>query len=549
MTPPHYLNVDRKTSNTSSPGLSRANILATPSSRPLTPLSAAPSARHKVRRLTSLFDRHRVREPEFEMLTPPSRAFAPPSPPPTISKLAKAFVDALTARQLSDFLTFMLYYDIVDLPDSPNAWYQSITNMEMRGWVALGDFLSRTSKSTNAGYGFDLVVLDAICDRIGLQRSTVHSLLIQFTGYEKMAYTQVTALVRQCRECSLSTVETFEAVQAKLKELQRLAKRLKPTENSMYETWHAMVIKRIQETLEGVIDPRITNLRSGAPLITAATSEQLPNEVKDSIKLTYTYEAMQPKRQVPLHRYEIYPEVTVTHFLTPPSSPPDGQEGAEAEQIHQHANQLMIENHNLRAQVAELERDKKKLQDSNDKLARRFATFTRIQPRKHGQSQMNDVFTSSPSSNQSLQISQDDIRPRSLSADAGLKLAAHLDDNLNLTSHKHQRSHALSFKYEDVFSALDTPPSPPIRLSDPATGGLLEPTTPPVADRTPSRAVNYAVNAGRRSGIIFKTDQKNLMAAIRGATPEPVEENDDEDGCEGGDEGGTPEPRGLRETV
>ncbi|KAF2824078.1 hypothetical protein CC86DRAFT_63793 [Ophiobolus disseminans] len=539
MTPPKIVNVNHKMSEASAPGLSRAKTLVTPSSRPLTPISAVPSARRRGHRLTSLFDRYRVHEPEFEMLTPPSRAVAPPSPPPPISKHAKAFVDALTASRLSDFLTWMLYYDIVDLPDSPTAWYQTITNMDMRGWVALGDFLSKTSKSMDTGYGFDLVVLDAICDRISLQRSTVHSMLIHFADHEKMEYSLTATVYNQCRKNSLSPFETLEAVQMKLKELKELAKHLTPTKNSIYETWLAQVIKQIDRILESVIGSRIANLRSGAPLITAATSEQLPQKIKDGIQLTYAYEVMQLKRQVPLNRYEIYPAVIINQFETPPPLPPGGIGSTAATTRHQ-IIQYYTENQILRAQVAELQRDKEKLQDSNYKLARRFATLARTPLRNHALSPTNDIFASSQDNTQTLQIPRDPTHPHSLPPSPNPPLTTPLPTHPFPNSPNPQPSHALSSKYHDVFSALDTPPSPPIRLSDPATGGLLEPSTP---DKWPSHAAGYAVGAGRRSGMIFTADQKNLVAGIRGATPES-EEGSGGDGevGEGDNKLGTPTP-------
>ena len=82
----------------------------------------------------------------------------------------------------------MLYYDVVELPESPIAWLEKVNMMEMGGCVALGDFLF---KATETDYGFDLVVLDSICDRIKFQRATVHALLIQFADPKKISFTQI----------------------------------------------------------------------------------------------------------------------------------------------------------------------------------------------------------------------------------------------------------------------------------------------------------------------------------------------------------------------
>lgn len=493
-----------------------------------------------MKRITSLFER-RGRDTELGLVTPPVRS--PLSPPETISKLTKAFVNSLSARQLSEFLTWMMYYDIVALPDSPTAWYMPISNMDMRGWVSLGDFLSRFSKSMDTGYGLDLVVLDSICDRINLERSTVHALLIRFADHEKMAYSQISHVVRQCQKHNLSNLETQEMVKATLEELKKLAKHLKPTAGSVYATWHATTVKQIQELLDYVVKPRITHLRGGEPLVTAATSDQIPKEVRDGIKLTYAFEALQPKRQVPLSRYGLHSELTVTQNVTSPSTPLIIQDD-EADRARQHAIMLMSENHDLRTQIIQLQFDKDKLQDSNEKLARRFAKITRNQPWRYVQSHTPDVFASPT---HDLRILQDkNTRPRPLSTETGKKIVSQPLHTRRFTPYKAKSTAALSSKYEDVFSEFDAPPSPPIRLSDPATGGFLEPPTPldraETLSRRPSDAARRALATGRRSGMVFTPDQKNLLSAIRGRTPESVEDGEDED--EGGDEVGTPTPMG-----
>lgn len=487
------------------------------------------------------------------MLTPSTNGSLK-SLPPQIPKLAKAFVDSLNTQQVSDFLVWFLYYDVVELPESPDVWYCTVTNMDLRGWVALGEFLAKSLTALDTGYGLDLVVLDSICDRMEVQRNTVHTLLIQFAMPYKMAYCQVATVVNKAKDEGLSNLEALEKVQSKLQELNRLAVRLKPTEGSIYDTWHAMILKRIHGIPHLVIGPRIANLRSGAPLVTAAMSDRFPQEVTEGIKLTYVFEALQPKRQVPLHRYGIHPSTTSLGLMTPPTSPPNeakAQSPEEVERARTHAIHLMSENQNLRAQIAALEHDKEKLQESNDKLARKVHTLGRLQPVGYIQSPARPA-PPPPSSEVEAQQTSDFLqvpnarsRPRSLSHDAGEKLASELDKQLNPTAHKnHKRqvSEVLAWKYEEVFSDLDKAPIPSFRLSDPKTGQLDKSTTPPlVPERSPSRAMSFMPDTGRRSGMVFSQDQMDLLAAVRGVTPEP--EDEDEEAEEDGDDvAGTPTP-------
>jgi hypothetical protein len=453
-----------------------------------------------------------------------------------ISKLAKAFADSLNTHQVSDFLVWFLYYDVVELPVSPDLWYSTVTNMDMRGWVALGNFLANTPAASDTGYGLDLVMLDSICDRMDVQRSTVHTLLTHFASPDKMAYSQSATAVNQAKFDGFSYLGTLEKLQSKLSELNRLASSLKPTEGSNYDRWHAIILKRIRGLLHLVIGPRIANLRSGAPLVTAAMSDHLPTEVTEGVKLSYVFEALQPQRQVPLDRYGIHPSTKVLGLMTPPTSPPAEpqlQTSTESERARTHATQLMAENQNLRAQLAALEHDKEKLQESNEKLARKVHTLGHLQTVDYIQSSAHEAPPPSceidtHQSSDLLQVSNPRSRPRSLSHDAGEKLAAALDKQVHLTGknhHKRQHSDVLSWKYEEVFSGLDKAPVPSIRLSDPKTGELGKPTRPPLPERSPSHAISFMRNTGRRSGMVFTKDQMNLLAVVRGATPEPNEED------------------------
>lgn len=480
---------------------------------------------------------HQVQKPEFEMLTPSPRSGSS-TPVPQISKLAKVFVDSLNARQLSEFLIWLIYHEVVELPDHPDAWYSPVDPVDMRGWVALGDFLSKFPAAMDTGYGFDIVVMDSICDLLDLQRSTVHGLLIHFAEPRKMAFSQIATLVNAASAENSPEIEVLEITQSKLREYTRLISHLTPTEGSIYDNWRAVTLKRLHRISKLVIAPRIASLCYGIPLLTAATSENIPQEAKDGIRLKYMFELVQQERQVPLSRYGIYQDSPSLGFMTPPSSSPDVQNGCapdleDAERARNHAIRLMAQNHELRAQVAFLEQDKKKLQNFIEKLTRKVATLGQNQqPSIYLQSSTvnngpHTPFTrssSSPSENAQdpnylqvpdLQTPRSRSRPRSFSQDTGTKLATTLDQKLNLVAnHKRQRSEVFSWKYEDVFEPLDTPPSPPIRLSHPATGEILQPTA-----------------AGRRSGVVFSKDQMSLLEAIRdGTLSPPASEKEDENG-------------------
>lgn len=262
--------------------------------------------------------------------------------------------------------------------------------------------------------------------------------------------------------------------------------------------------------------------------------------------MNYLFEVVQQKRHVPLGRYGILPDAPALHLLTPPSSPLELLNGhavdlSDAELARNHAIQLMAENQNLRAQVASLAHDKEKLQKANDKLARTVTVLKQTQassmstPTAKGQ-----IATSSDiHAGHYLGVPKASNRPRSLSHDTGQKLASELGQKLNVSNHKRQRSEVLSWKYEDVFVALDSPPTPPIRLSDPATGKLLQ---PPMSPNTQSRIETFTSGAGCRIGMVFSKDQMDLLKAIRGSTPSPPREGAEGDEGNGEDLMATPTP-------
>jgi hypothetical protein len=185
--------------------------------------------------LLNFFGKSYKPEAQPQMLTPPATSPAMTVSPIIIPRSTKAFVDALTFTQLSNFLTWMLCYEVVQLPEGPEIWYSQVDNMEIRGWIALGEFLGK-SQEAGAGYGYDLIVLDSICDRMRLPRRIVHTLLIRFSHPDKMKYS-----ILASQEDDATTMVALEAAQSKLHDLYKLATRLKPQQGSRYEERPAII--------------------------------------------------------------------------------------------------------------------------------------------------------------------------------------------------------------------------------------------------------------------------------------------------------------------
>jgi hypothetical protein len=320
------------------------------------------------------------------MLTPPSSSPPIPKPqPPEISKLAKAFVDSLTPAKVSDFLTWMLHYDIVELPPSSNAWYTHLNSMEIRGWIALGEYLSNLRDTGTTSHGFDIVVLDSICDRLHLTRSTVHGLLIHFSSAEAMKYGTLATTFHAGK----SSVESLEKVQEHLHALHSLAGKLSPTENSTFTVWLPIIRKRLRGYLHLVIGPRIAQLRAGKPLLLASTNDNLPKEARDGFDMAFLWEIMLQERRVPLQHYGISGNDEQQSHDTSPFSPlsspslPSSSPDEETQRARNLSIKMMVENRHLRAKLEEVENKMRILGEANEKLTEEVQLLIQSAP-AHG---------------------------------------------------------------------------------------------------------------------------------------------------------------------
>ncbi|KAI4944688.1 hypothetical protein J4E91_008693 [Alternaria rosae] len=502
---------------------------------PSTPISSESPGSQPERRQNGLrrfFSKSRGPETQNRVLTPPSSSPASAASPLIILRFAKAFVDAMNVTQLSNFLIWILYYEIVELPENPEAWYALIDNMDMRGWVALGEFLAKSQESGD-GYGFDLIVLDSICDRIRLSRLTVHTLLIRFADPEKMKHSILATVGGIPPRHDATTMKALETAQSKLDDLYKLANHLKPPQGSQYASWQASIQVRMRAFLDMVIGPRIAHLRIGKPLTTVATSEQLPKEVTEGIRMNFLYEAMQQERNVPLKRYGIHQGHNKQGNQTLQSSSSPLNEN-EVERSRNHTIALMAENRELRSDITVLLQDKEKLIKANEKLAQKASKLGRLQPAGYIRSPPYDDWPVDKLGDENAnceqlvasQVPLRPSRPRSVSTGDMEALATALEQGLNITKHHRQNSEILAQKYYDVFSSLQSSPLPTLRLS--ALPAPLTPS-PSSANGSATRPMTLgdAPRSGRRSGMIFGGDNMGHLAG--GGTPTAEDSDEDED--------------------
>lgn len=206
----------------------------------------------------------------------------------------------MSTSQLCDFLIWFLYYDVVDLPSTPDEWYELFKTTEMRGWIEFGTLLAQC-QAVGQGYGLDLPVLDSICDRLRLQKALVRDMLIKFSSPPKMRYGLLATVVKREEEKGTMTHPKLVIFESRLTAMLQLANRLRPTSRSQYVMWQMGILKRINKLLLLYITPRLIHAREKGPLLGHATNQNLqnlPKEVMEGLYLAFLFEAMQLERTV-----------------------------------------------------------------------------------------------------------------------------------------------------------------------------------------------------------------------------------------------------------
>ncbi|KAF2654254.1 hypothetical protein K491DRAFT_484853 [Lophiostoma macrostomum CBS 122681] len=301
--------------------------------------------------------------------------------PQEVPLVVRYFVDRLDKERISDLLVWYLYYDIVKLPESPSQWYKPIDSMDMRGWIALGNFLS-----TGTQYGLHLVVLDSICDRLQLEKRVLHECIQKVADPDKMRWTTLATVLHTAKQERKTELDGLELVKSNLWSLMRLANCLKPTLDSRLATWHTQIVQRLHNYIHAIVDPQITAVRGGTcgPLRISEAEER---------ELMFFYEMMQQERHVPLVRYGIFPDSYLTSSDSSSAASGDGHvvpalpdellnHDCEIERSYSAAS-LRAQNRLLRAKVMQLENEKWKLENSNIKLAKKAGRVTRGQPQDY----------------------------------------------------------------------------------------------------------------------------------------------------------------------
>lgn len=442
------------------------------------------------RKLRLLFHRkhERAKTPvSSSELLPPTESVA--SAPSYDLHPALAYVNTLDATQLSNLLTWILYFETVELPEVPVSWYQYIDPVDMRGWIMVGSFLVE-----HPNHGPELFVLDSICDRLALKRSIVYKYIKKLSDPQHMSWTQMTWVTREGESAGNSKLEVLELLQSALHEQFDIAEHVKPTIGSIFAQWQDEIITRVRGYLSQVIAPRIAHVRLGRPLLKGSTNEDLPKDVKQALRLTYLYETMLLERPVPLARYGIFPETLASRTQPDGIDDVTGVVDVDEDPCHVEASysstKLRSQNRDLRATLVHLQKKNGSLAEANEKLARKLATYGRQVPNAYTRPARGPHETSTftlassaraPAPGRSRSLSSSDRaawkRPLSMVSEQPACAAAtpnRGDGDPDFRRHVQDDERG---SYEDLFKGLDQHPVLGRPLLHPATGQALSSNT------------------------------------------------------------------------
>lgn len=287
------------------------------------------------------------------------------------SQQVKSFVNTLSDAKLSNFLLWYLHHDIVDPPESISLLFAPFPDTEMRGWIALGQFLS-----TGTPYGLDLVVFTSCCDRMNLDKNAVQEVLGRLSNPAKVAWTTLAATIQEAQQAHMTEAEMLQLVRQKLTSLRSLTLSVKPVDGSKAAEVQAKVANRIKDFIDYVVDPRLDELG-----VIYSTLLHQTDILERRQEMTYYFEVMQRPREVSPSFYELNPHAmeeispTSTWQTIRSSSIIEPIAGAGDFETKEAANVTALQNEvgQLRSRVADLEHEVDQLRKEKEALLQQLS--------------------------------------------------------------------------------------------------------------------------------------------------------------------------------
>lgn len=159
-----------------------------------------------------------------------------------LSRESRKFDNTITKESLSHIMLWYLYWDIVDMPDDPDKWYEDFGDREeMVNWIRLGSELEQNPQQLPH-------VLRGICRELHINSMEVLRRLVRLSKPGIMVKTEIA-------EWGLAVIVGAEYYMQKLKRDRHLATALQPEPDPRWISGQMRIVNRIDFFLDNLFVP------------------------------------------------------------------------------------------------------------------------------------------------------------------------------------------------------------------------------------------------------------------------------------------------------
>lgn len=208
--------------------------------------------------------------------------------PSELSLSSELFDSQITEQDLSHFIVWYLYYDVVEMPRSPGQWYNELPLSQLQGWIQLGHDLGQSKMVLAKG-------LASTCHRMALNYTDVQDRLSRFSSWERMSQTETA-------EVGEHNIEGLNRIREILECDERLVKGLHLSNGGSWRGRQATIAARVSACLDLLVLPALAKESHRAERI--RRTKTVDNFVRRR-NIGIMWKALQKRRRVPTEPYRI----------------------------------------------------------------------------------------------------------------------------------------------------------------------------------------------------------------------------------------------------
>ncbi|KAF2417249.1 hypothetical protein EJ08DRAFT_703450 [Tothia fuscella] len=199
---------------------------------------------------------------------------------------------AVTPSLLSNLLIWYIFWDVVQVPDDPQTWYDSSVSQEsMHSFIGLGHLLRLESRRHKIEYPRNLL---SCCQALGLDVHDVRKRLIRIGSREEMAASEIADI----------PLGDYKAYAKKLQWDKELTLKLRPDSGSRFLVFRHQILDRIEEYDHFIIRPQLD--RTGYRLPSPVNSEEWQDRtnIRNAFRALHDPRPVEPPLEIYSHTYQ-----------------------------------------------------------------------------------------------------------------------------------------------------------------------------------------------------------------------------------------------------